>query len=93
MVTTPSDDVPSQVRIRTGDGNEHRYDTIQEAKAVFDEGNNTAAILAACRHARHDRRAKRKALDHPDMTPELAEILSTPLMKLQYEVETAISTE
>ncbi|WP_425494276.1 DUF7692 domain-containing protein [Natronoglomus mannanivorans] len=93
MVTTPTDEVPSQVRIRTDDGNEHRYDTIQEAKAVFNEGNNTAAILAACRHARHDLRAKQRALNHPDMTEDLAEVLSTPLMNLEYRIDTDVKTD
>ena len=31
-----------------------------------------------------------QALDHPDMTPELAEILSIPSVKLEYGVETGV---
>ena len=31
-----------------------------------------------------------RAMDHPDMTPELAEILSTNLVRLEYRVETAV---
>ena len=31
-----------------------------------------------------------RALDHPDMTPELAEILSTKVVDLTYEVHTEI---
>lgn len=31
-----------------------------------------------------------RAMDHPDMRPELAEILSTKLVQLEYCVETAV---
>ena len=80
-------------RIRTDDGNEHRYDTIQDAKEVFGEGNNTAAIIAACRHVRYDLRVIRRALNHLDMTPEIATVLSTPLMQLEYRIESAVTTD
>ncbi|AAG19120.1 hypothetical protein PNQ29_13205 [Halobacterium salinarum] len=57
---------------------------------ALDENTKTAAVLAACEHARQDRRAKEKALEYPDMTPELAKVLSTQMVSLNYCVETKI---
>ncbi|WP_457769211.1 DUF7692 domain-containing protein [Halobacterium salinarum] len=34
---------------------------------ALDENTKTAAVLAACEHARQDRRAKEKALEHPSL--------------------------
>ncbi|CAM3011717.1 hypothetical protein HASA104033_11810 [Halobacterium salinarum] len=50
-------------------------------------------ILAACEHARQNQRAKEKTLEHPDKTPELADILSTSQLQLTYEVTSALTTE
>jgi hypothetical protein len=36
-----------------------------------------------------DRRL-RAALEHPDTTPELAEVLSTPNVPLRYKIETGV---
>jgi len=81
------------MRIRTDGDYAHRLDVIKAAMDVLDENTKTAAVLAACEHARQDRRAKQKALSHPDMTPELAEILSTSELQLTYETTTTIRTE
>ncbi|MFC3478737.1 DUF7692 domain-containing protein [Halobacterium litoreum] len=80
------------MRIRTDGDYAHRRDTIEAAMDALDENTKTAAVLAACEHARQDRRAKEEALEHPDMTPELAEILSTSRFRLSYEVETGLDT-
>ncbi|MDL0143801.1 DUF7692 domain-containing protein [Halobacterium salinarum] len=57
---------------------------------ALDENTKTAAVLAACEHARQDRRAKEKALEYPDMTPELAKVLSTQMVSLNYCVEEGV---
>jgi len=80
------------MRIRTDGDYGHRIDTIQAAMDALDENTKTAAVLAACEHARQDRRAKEQALAHPDMTPELAEILSTSAMQLHYEITATVDT-
>jgi len=81
------------MRIRTDGDYVHRIDTIQAAMTALDENTKTAAVLAACEHARQDRRAKEKALAHPDMTEELAELLSTSELQLTYKVETAVTVD
>lgn len=78
------------MRIRTDGDKAHRLDAIESAKDALDETTKTGAVLAACEHARLDRAAKERALDHPDMTEELAEVLSTRSMPLQYEIETGV---
>lgn len=94
-------DIPTQVRIRTdpAEGHSHRYDTIQDAKDVFNAGNNTQAILAACEHARRDRKAKERVLEWAsrelsgEQRDALLELLSTPDMKLKAESRSWIYTE
>jgi len=81
------------MRIRTDGDYAHRLDVIEAAMDALDENTKTAAVLATCEHARQDREAKAQALDHPDMTQELAEVLSTSMMTLRYETKTDIETE
>jgi len=80
------------MRIRTDGDYAHRLDAIEAAMDALDENTKTAAVVAACEHARLDRKAKQRALAHPDMTPELAEILSTSMLQLTYETSTSIET-
>ncbi|MXR20026.1 hypothetical protein GRX66_05205 [Halobacterium sp. PCN9] len=60
---------------------------------ALNENTKTAAVLAACEHIRQDRRRKEKTLNHPDMTEDLAEALSTSELQLTHEVETAITVD
>lgn len=81
------------MRIRTDGDYAHRLDVIEAAMDALDENTKTAAVLAACEHARQDRKAKAEALEHPDMTPELAKVLSTSELQLTYETTTSIKAE
>jgi hypothetical protein len=81
------------MRIRTDGDYAHRLDAIEAAMDALDENTKTAAVVAACEHARQDRRAKEKALEHPDMTPELADILSTGEFNLNYEIRVELQAE
>jgi len=81
------------MRIRTDGDYAHRLDAIEAAMDALGENTKTAAVVAACDHARQDRKAKQKALAHPDMTPELAEVLSTREIQLEYRIVTEIRTE
>lgn len=88
-----SEQVPSQVRIRTDpeDGYDSRYREIQRAKGVFDSGNNTDAVVEACRHARHDKKAKGEALAYlakrvdPETLAGAVERLNTPTLPVSVE--------
>ncbi|QIO23554.1 hypothetical protein [Haloarcula sp. JP-L23] len=96
-----SQDIPSQVRIRTDadDGYAHRYESIQQAKDVFGVGNNTAAVIHATEHAHQDLDAKRDALDFladhvgDDVLAEVADRLSTREMQVAVERTVTVDTE
>ncbi|MCG1002616.1 MULTISPECIES: hypothetical protein [Halobacterium] len=81
------------MRIRTDGDYAHRLDAIEAAMDALDENTKTAAVVAACEHARLDRKAKQRALNHPDMTEELAEVLSTRELRLNFSIETEIRTK
>lgn len=83
-----SSDVPKQVRVRTDEGNEHRYDAIMAASERFD-CNKTRAIVLACDLAGNLLDNVEEALSHPDLPPavaaELAETLSTRHLEVTYD--------
>lgn len=87
-------DTPSQVRIRTGDGNEHRYEAIEQA-ADFYECNKTMAVVAACEDVPDLVAAARTVLTREDLTTEqrreIAETLST--RAVSFEVQDSIQVE
>jgi hypothetical protein len=80
------------IRIRTDGDRGHREDVVKMAGDALEEDTTTGAVIAACRHARQDVRAKERALEHPDMTEELAEILSTEEVELELRRETSVET-
>ena len=48
-------------------------------------------IDGACLFTRQMLPALEKAAEHPDMTEELAEVLSTPTVDVEYQIETGVS--
>jgi hypothetical protein len=80
------------IKIRTDGDFSHREDLVDLAGSALDEATRTGALMAAARHAREDVEAKEEALDHPDMTPELAEVLSTSVVELEISRETKLET-
>ena len=94
MATSIQQETPSQVRIRTGDGNEHRYEAIERA-ADFYDCNKTKAVVAACEDVPDLVAAARTVLAREDLTTEqrreIAETLST--RAVSFEVEDSIQVE
>ena len=78
------------MRIRTDGEFEYRKDAIESAKQALDETTNTGAVLGACEFTRKMRRNLERAVDHPDMTPELAELLSTNQIPVDYRIESRV---
>lgn len=62
-----TDDVPKSVRIRTGEGNEHRYDAIQRA-ANFYDCNRSDAVAQACNDVPRVVEALQRVLVREDLT-------------------------
>ena len=51
----------------------------------------SGAVDGACEFTQAMLPALRRAVEHPDMTEELAEILSTRVVNVEYRVETGVS--
>lgn len=81
------------MRIRTDGEFAHRKDAIESAKRALDETTNTGAVISACEFSRKMRRNLERAVDHPDMTPELAEILSTTELPVTYRIDTGVGRD
>jgi len=60
-------DVPKSVRIRTGDGNEHRYGAIERAADYYDT-NRSDAVANACNDVPRVMRALKSVLERDDLT-------------------------
>ena len=80
------------MRIRTDGEFEYRKDAIESAKQALNETTNTAAVIGACEYARKMRRNLELAVDHEDMTPELAALLSTTEIPVEVRRETSVGT-
>ena len=78
------------MRIRTDGEFEYRKDAIESAKKALDETTNTAAVIGACEYARKMRRNLERAVNHEDMTPELAALLSTTEIPVEVRKETSV---
>ena len=60
------------------------YDRVGEQ---LSENTKTGAIDGACEFTEQMLPNLERAMDHPDMTEELAEILSTQMVQLDYRIE------
>jgi len=89
-----AEDIPNSVRIRTGEGNVHRFYAIEDA-ADFYDCNRSDAVAYACDAVPAVARAVRTVLSRDDLTTrqkrEIAETLST--RGLSFEVESVIRNE
>jgi hypothetical protein len=80
------------MRIRTDGKYEYRKDAVEGAAAFWD-CNKTEAVIRSCEFTQRMTKNVERALEHPDMTAELAEALSTPYVELEYRIETGLSVE
>jgi hypothetical protein len=79
------------MRIRTSGDYEWRLGLYDDVGALLDESTRSGAIDASCLFTRQMLPALEEAVEHPDMTEELAEILTTPTVDVEYQVETGVS--
>ena len=82
---------PCWHEIRTSRDSEWRLGLYDDVGDLLDENTRSGAIDASCLFAQQMLPALAKAVKHPDMTEDLAEILSTPTVKLEYEIETGVN--
>jgi hypothetical protein len=79
------------MRIRTSGDYEWRLGLYDDVGALLDENTRSGAIDASCLFTRQMLPALEEAVEHPDMTEELAEVLTTPTVAVEYRVETGVS--
>lgn len=79
------------MRIRTSGDYEWRLDLYDETGVLLGEGTRSGAVDASCEFTRRMLGNLERAVEHPDMTEELAEILSTPEVEVEYRVERGVN--
>jgi hypothetical protein len=67
-----------------------RTDLYDDDAEQLDDQTQASAIDASCEFTKNMLTNLVRATDHPDMTEELAEILSTPQVELEYEVRSEV---
>ena len=79
------------MRIRTSGESEWRLELYDDVGELLDENTRSGAIDGACEFTQQMVPALEKAVQHPDMTEELAEVLSTSVVDVEYRVETGVN--
>ena len=79
------------MRIRTDGKFAYREELVDDVADLLGENTRVGAVEASAEFTQAMLPALRKAVEHEDMTEELAEILSTRVVKVEYRVETDVS--
>ena len=80
------------MRIRTDGKHQYREDELNWARDFWGR-NKTTSVLSCIEFTRLMHDNLQRAAEHPDMTPELADILSTGKVEVKYEVETGVEID
>lgn len=81
------------MRIQTSGDYEWRTDHYNRTADRLGEGTRSGGIDGACEFTREMLDNLEEAVEHSDMTEELAEVLSTPNVTVEYRVETGVSID
>jgi hypothetical protein len=81
------------MRIRTSGDSEWRLGLYDDVGELLDENTRSGAIDASCEFTEEMLRNLQRAVDHPDMTEDLAELLSTSAVGVEYQVETGVNVK
>ena len=79
------------MRINTSNDYVWRLDLYDRTADRLGENTRTRTIDESCEFTLAMLDNLEEAIDHPDMTPELAEVLSTDTARLTYEVTTDVA--
>lgn len=79
------------MRIRTDGKFAYREDLVDDVADLLDENTRVGAVESSCEFTQAMLPALVQAVEHEDMTPELAEILSTRVVDVEYEVSTGVN--
>lgn len=97
MFTSMADtEIPNSVRVRTDDGNEWRYDAIQQAAALY-ECNRSDAVAYACEDVAQLVDALADILSREDLTlqqrRDIARVLDDTTSDLSIAVNSTVTVE
>jgi hypothetical protein len=81
------------MRIRTNGDYDWRTDLYDETAESFGVGTKSAGIDAACEFSTRMLRNLERAAEHEDMTEELADVLSTANVTVEYRLETGLEID
>jgi len=81
------------MRIRTDGEHDWRTDLYDETAERFGVGTKSGGIDAACEFSTQMLRNLERAADHPDMTEDLAELLSTSNVTLEHRTITDLKID
>lgn len=79
------------MRINTTDGYEWRTDLYDRVGDLLNESTRSGAVDASCEFTEEMLQNLESAIDHPDMSEELAKILSTSQVELEYEIQSGVN--
>ena len=79
------------MRIRTDGKFAYREDLVDNVADLLNENTRVGAVEASCEFTQAMLPALAEAVEHEDMTEELAEILSTRVVDVEYEVSTDVN--
>jgi len=78
------------MRIRTDGKFAYREELVDDVADRLDENTRVGAVEASCEFTQAMLPALERAVEHEDMSPELAEILSTRVVDVEYQVSTGV---
>lgn len=81
------------MRINTSDRYEWRTDLYDQAGELLGESTRSGAVDASAEFVTEMMQNLEAAAEHPDMTPELADVLSTSSVTVEYEVRSDVSVD
>ena len=79
------------MRFRTDGKFAYREELVDDVADRLDENTRVGAVEASCEFTQAMLPALAKAVEHEDMTEELAEILSNRVVDVEYEVSTGVN--
>jgi hypothetical protein len=81
------------MRIETSDRYDWRLGLYDDVGQLLNENTRSGAIDGACEFTQEMLRNLERAVEHEDMTEELADILSTSTVTIEYHLETGVSVQ
>lgn len=78
------------MRINTDGNYKFREDLYDRVGDLMNESTRSGAVDASAQFTEEMMHNLDRAMDHPDMTPELAALLSTSQVELEYRIESGV---